>query len=205
MSAVRYVIFDGKAVSYEQGLILTAARKDGVNFRLNSGRRSIPEQWVLYRNQPPVAAYPNDNAPHILTGRWWHALDIDAIQGGAERFRKWAASKGVTYTYSVRGEPWHLQVGGISATAVRAKFAAVDPFDFTSDREDRLIPELAMLRATAARRGKWLIREKARAGSIKTYLRVKIRALRVKRNLSGRERKRLGYLRDALAGRKLEA
>lgn len=109
MASVTYYRFDGQSVSAPWFAFLTFARAAGVRFVLDSGHRTEPEQWGLYNNQPPLAAYPSPTAPHIRTGRWDHAVDIDASDGGAERVRRFAAKHGVTLAYAVAGEPWHLE------------------------------------------------------------------------------------------------
>lgn len=101
--------FDGKRVSDPWWHILTCARNDGVQFRLNSGRRMMVEQWWLYRHQPPTAAYPSRNAPHIWTGRANHALDVDTYYGaGAAGLARWLRGKGLHPVFNVPGETWHM-------------------------------------------------------------------------------------------------
>lgn len=80
---------------------------------------------------------------------------------------------------------------------------AEDPYSFLTDKDARLIKTSLKIRADARARGKWLVAETARVKSIEVYLRAKITALKAKRSLSERERKRLGYLRDGVAGRQL--
>ena len=158
--------FDGKLVSQEWFVVLSAARRDGVYFRLNSGRRTMAQQKALYdnyrRNGWPVAAYPNPNAPHIREGRIDHALDVNdedgyASGGGADNLRRWAARKGFTLVRTVRGEPWHLEiVGGGDALrrfAARVK-ARPNPIRFTKPerRIIHLIRAVRKRKSTAARR-----------------------------------------------------
>lgn len=106
--------FRGKRVSAEWHTVLTAAERAGVRFQLNSGRRTMAEQWALYRQYKrtgwPVAAYPNPNAPHIRTGRSDHALDVDTDVGDGESgLQAWLARQGLPTRNTVRGEPWHLE------------------------------------------------------------------------------------------------
>jgi hypothetical protein len=109
--------FDGRKVSTYWDVVLTEARRQGVKFRLNSGRRTISEQLYLYRNRgnpgfARVVAFPSPNAPHIRVGRQAHALDINAADGGETRLQRWLESKGAHPTNPVRGEPWHIELSG---------------------------------------------------------------------------------------------
>lgn len=157
--------FDGKLVSDEWHAVLSAARREGVFFRLNSGRRTMAQQQALYdnyrRNGWPVAARPNPNAPHIREGRPDHALDVNdedgyASGGGADNLRRWAARKGFSLVRTVRGEPWHLEiVGGPDALRrFSARVSAPKPIRFTK-AERRIIYLIRKVRkrpSTAARR-----------------------------------------------------
>lgn len=102
--------FDGKKCSRIYTRMLGMAREDGVHFRLNSGYRSVAEQWKLWyaykRGQGPIAAFPGSST-HNKRG-YRQGLDINALDGGAERVRKWAAKHGITLNYTVPGESWHL-------------------------------------------------------------------------------------------------
>lgn len=90
--------------------LLRMADKDGVKFTLNSGYRSIRQQWVLWwrykRGKGPLAAFPGSSTHNRRN--WKQGLDIDATNGGAERFRRWALRRGIVFKYTVAGEPWHL-------------------------------------------------------------------------------------------------
>lgn len=100
--------FQGKKVSKEWDVILTALAKR-LEFRLNSGRRTMAEQWHLYRNQPPLAAFPNPNAPHIMVGRPNHSLDVDQFVGQGESAVQHALNQmGLRVINDVPGEGWHL-------------------------------------------------------------------------------------------------
>ena len=105
--------FDGKRVSREWHTVLTAARGDGVRFTLNSGRRTLAEQALLYatflRVGRPLAAKPSRTAPHIRVGRLDHAVDINASDGGAQRFAGWMQDHGLRAAFTVPGEPWHIE------------------------------------------------------------------------------------------------
>lgn len=107
---------DGKPVSKLWFIVLTEYRKRGGKFRVNSGRRTLAEQWRLWRAYKAggtLAAYPVPSAPHINYNRANHAIDVDmyAVRAGApHRMEKWLRKHGVKATRPVRGEPWHLQV-----------------------------------------------------------------------------------------------
>jgi hypothetical protein len=108
---------DGQAVSKPWFVVLTEYRERGGKFRVNSGRRTIAEQWRLYRKYKAgtgnLAAYPAPSAPHINYGRANHAIDVDALAvkaGAPHRMVKWLRKHGVKATRPVRNEPWHIQV-----------------------------------------------------------------------------------------------
>ena len=107
-------LIDGQPVSKPWHIVLTHYRRKGGRFRVNSGRRTIADQWRLYRlyksGRGNLAAYPQPGAPHINYGRANHAIDVDATAGGAERMVEWLRGKGVYATRPVPGEPWHIQV-----------------------------------------------------------------------------------------------
>lgn len=105
------VNYQGKKCSYCYAKLMTVASED-IHFRLNSGYRSVREQWRLYRlykaGKGPIAAFPGTST-HNKRG-YKQGLDIDATDGGAARFKKWCASHGIYFDYTVAGEPWHLNV-----------------------------------------------------------------------------------------------
>lgn len=111
---------DGKPVSKPWHTVLTHYRRTGGRFRVNSGRRTLRDQWRLYRlyrsGRGNLAAYPNPAAPHIRWNRANHAIDVDAIahrtgrSTAPERMVRWLNEKGVKATRPVRGEPWHIEV-----------------------------------------------------------------------------------------------
>jgi hypothetical protein len=78
--------FDGHRVSTSWDIALTHARRMGVHFELDSGRRTMAEQWTLWRNYrkygKPVAAFPLPTAPHIRVGKQAHAIDVNSLDGG---------------------------------------------------------------------------------------------------------------------------
>lgn len=105
--------FQGKRVSRAWWRVLTAAQRQGVSFRLNSGRRTLAEQWALYRayraGTGNLAAYPLPTAPHIRVGLPNHAIDVDQYAGeGEQRLQNWLRKRGVNAVNNVPGEGWHL-------------------------------------------------------------------------------------------------
>jgi hypothetical protein len=106
--------FDGHKVSTSWDICLTHARRMGVRFELDSGRRTMAEQWTLYRNYrkygKPVAAFPNPNAPHIRVGRQAHAIDVNSLDGGEARLQRFLEKEGLHPTNPVKDEVWHLVV-----------------------------------------------------------------------------------------------
>lgn len=76
---------------------------------LNEGRRTMAEQQHFFDNQPPLAAKPSPNAPHIWEGRENHALDANSHNGAAKRLANFYESQGVDVVFNVPGEDWHFQ------------------------------------------------------------------------------------------------
>lgn len=76
---------------------------------LNEGRRTMPEQWAFYRHQPPLAAFPSPNAPHIWAGRNNHAVDSNSFNGATQRLAHFYRSLGITVAFNAAGENWHFQ------------------------------------------------------------------------------------------------
>lgn len=115
MGEMTYRIIDGKPVSQAWYDLLTTARRQGVYFRVNSGHRTMAEQWYLYngwrRGLPGFnrAAYPSPFAPHIRAGQY-HAIDFD----GSQNVINFAARHGVTLRRTVSGESWHLEGTGFA-------------------------------------------------------------------------------------------
>lgn len=107
---------DGQPVSKPWHIVLTHYRRTGGRFRVNSGRRTLREQWRLYRlykaGTGNLAAYPNPGAPHIRYGRANHAIDVDlyAVKPGApDRLVSWLREHDVAASRPVPGEPWHIE------------------------------------------------------------------------------------------------
>ncbi len=121
--AVHFKTFDGEQVSVQWYTVLSAARADGVRFRLNEGKRTFERQqyfWNCYRtkrcNNGNLAARPSHNAPHIRTGRIDHAIDVESADGGAQRLARWMRNNMLPAEFTVRGEPWHIET---TAAALR--------------------------------------------------------------------------------------
>lgn len=112
---VVYVNYYGKRVSRRWNRVLREADRQGVRFHLNSGHRTMREQWALYNQlgqyhpvtNPHGAAFPSPKAPHIRPWTAAHALDIDSNDGGETRFERWVERHGVNWMNTVRGESWH--------------------------------------------------------------------------------------------------
>ncbi len=105
--------FDGRKVSTSWDVVLTHARRMGVHFTLDSGRRTMAEQWALWRNYRknghPVAAFPLPTAPHIRVGKQAHAIDVNDTDGGRARLQHWLGAHGLHTRQTVPGEAWHLE------------------------------------------------------------------------------------------------
>lgn len=157
--------FQGKRVSKQWDVVLTEAAQH-VRFQLNSGQRTLAEQWRLYRlyrsGRGNLAAFPNPNAPHIRTGRPNHALDVNSLDGGETRLQNWLRARGARANNTVRGESWHLEVPAADLRKLYNRYK----------HEFNLRKELQQLRNRAARnRGRWSARAKRRAERIKAWLR----------------------------------
>jgi hypothetical protein len=128
--------FRGVRVSTYWKTVLEAAEKAGVSFTLQSGQRTMAEQWALWRNPPagtPLVAFPSPNAPHIRTGRQDHALD----QGGG--LACWLSKQGAHIMFPVGGEPWHLEINGADLKRLYKKFR--NPFAGYPADEQRWLTE----------------------------------------------------------------
>lgn len=122
--------FQGNRVSRAWGTVLAEAVKT-VSFRLNSGRRTMTEQRVLYaqnmlngRPRPgrPLTAVSNPNAPHIRVGRQAHAIDVDTKVGDGEAaLQRWLERHGLTVSNPVPGEAWHMEVPELQLRRLAAR------------------------------------------------------------------------------------
>ena len=117
---------NGKKVSKPWHNVITHyERTTGNKLPLNSGRRTISEQWKLYKlyksGKGNLAAYPTLSAPHINYNRANHAIDVDTSGDAALNFVHWLVFKGVQATRPVPGEPWHIQVPRADLLALSKK------------------------------------------------------------------------------------
>lgn len=122
MARSRYIL--DTRLSYYHYVICTEAIRRGIiePEDLNEGRRTMPEQWHFYRNQPPLAAFPSPNAPHIWKGRPNHAIDSNSWNGSTRRLAHFYESLGVDVVYNAHGENWHWQpVSGAQLRAAAKK------------------------------------------------------------------------------------
>lgn len=130
MATSATVFFDGKKCSREWGIVLAAARRAGIGFNLNQGRRTIQDQqhfWWIYKTYGrPLAAYPSPNAPHIRFGQANHAVDIGAPQVYA--VAAWLRRYGVRPRWTVRGEPWHIELTLGELMSLVARFNKPNPY-----------------------------------------------------------------------------
>lgn len=92
-------------------ILCTEAIRQGViePSDLNEGRRTMAEQWHFFRNQPPLAAFPQPNAPHIWAGRENHAIDANSFNRAVRRLADFYQAQGVLVAFNVPGENWHFQ------------------------------------------------------------------------------------------------
>lgn len=110
MTEPTWKFFDGKRVNQYWYVFLTEARRAGVRFHLNSGKRTLSEQAYLYRLYQQgignLAAYPNPNAPHI---RFNHACDVGPNNSCTQALINYGRRHGVYLERTVRGEFWHVE------------------------------------------------------------------------------------------------
>jgi hypothetical protein len=132
---------DDDRVSEEWHAVLTAARREGVSFLVTDGHRTMAEQAdrfaTFQKFGTPLAARPSPTAPHIRVGRPDHAIDVNALDGGAKRLAQWLRRNGVAATFPVQGEPWHIEAPGDQLVRLARKVS--DPFAGFSDKERRWI------------------------------------------------------------------
>lgn len=112
MSSSSTTYFDGRKCSQAWFVVLSAARRAGVGFHLNQGRRSIADQqhfyWIYRTYGHPLAAYPSSSAPHIRYGQANHAIDVGTP--GVYALAAWIRRHGASPAWTVRGEPWHIEL-----------------------------------------------------------------------------------------------
>lgn len=103
-------ILDTRLSNAHYVLCAEAIRRDIIEPEdLNEGRRTMAEQQHFFDNQPPLAAKPSKNAPHIWEDRADHALDVNSRNGAARRLAAFYESQGVDVVFNVPGEDWHFQ------------------------------------------------------------------------------------------------
>lgn len=144
--------FDARRVSDEWAIVLTAARADGVRFRLNSGQRTFAEQDALRKlylaGRGPLAAKPSHDAPHIRTGRPDHALDVDMYVGdGVRGLARWLQRAGASVAWTVPGEGWHIETP--RADLERLARSLTGPIGWLTPVELRRVRELDAIRTGA--------------------------------------------------------
>ena len=130
---IRYVRYGTVRVSARWALVLKAADKAGVKFKVNSGHRSFAEQARLFhqnmirpgvpRPGRPLTAVPSPFAPHVRSGRHAHALDVNSVDGGETRLQKFLERHGAKVTNPVPGESWHMEVSGRDLHRLAQRFA----------------------------------------------------------------------------------
>lgn len=157
--AVRYLTIDNEFVSRPWHVFLVEARKAGVDFHLNEGKRTLARQAWFYQcwrsqqcNGGNLAAFPSPFAPHIRVGRINHAIDVN----GSDALIAFGARNGVTLTRTVAGESWHLEASSAHLRAYAAKHT-VDPLKPLGREQRRAVGRLFFhrrKRTTEARSGK---------------------------------------------------
>lgn len=126
--SIVYTRFHGKRVSKKWAVVLRHAETAGVHFTLNSGKRTLAEQWSLWRHYKrygsPVAAFPSPTAPHVRLGRADHALDVDTADGGARELAQYLRHdpRHAHISFPVSGEPWHLEIRGSDLTRLWRRY-----------------------------------------------------------------------------------
>lgn len=105
---------DGHRVSKPWHTVLTHARRMGVEFIVNDGRRTLSIQWARVRkhglwspSNPTGAARPTLGAPHINYGRCNHAIDATRAPELVEFLHDKGCRSAVR---PIPAEPWHVQI-----------------------------------------------------------------------------------------------
>ncbi len=197
--AVSYERIDGKLASAEWHAALSAARKDGVEFHLNSGHRSIAQQRVLYNQNMvspgvrkpgrPLTAFPNPNAPHIREGRIDHALDVESNEGGSQRLAAWMRKQDLPANFTVSGEPWHIETTAAALRSFAEKHG--DPLRELTPKERRMAQRLLfhrhrMDREAKTGKGRLYRQERLHATSWKATCRAQMLKLKAHARTPGR-------------------
>src|SRR4051794_33661847 len=100
--AIAYVPYGTVRVSRRWRTVPRAADRAHAAFHVDSGHRTLREQARMFRQNMhfvggrwvpkpghPLTAFPSPNAPHIRVGRANHALDVNELDGGAQRLAHW--------------------------------------------------------------------------------------------------------------------
>jgi hypothetical protein len=114
---------DREKVSRIWSVVLHDMRED-IWFNLNEGHRTlarqaqlVAEKGVWSPSNPTGAARPSPFAPHIRTGRFDHAIDVDADQD----VFAWLARNQLYPARTVPGESWHIECPAWALLAYYAK------------------------------------------------------------------------------------
>jgi hypothetical protein len=172
--------FHGVRVSRAHWIILDAAERAGLHFRINSGRRTRADQERLVREKgvynsrtnPHGAAAYSSRAPHIKAlapgGKQLanHALDCDEFVGdGPRKLAAFYAAHGCPVFFNVSTEAWHFDPTDEAKLVATAR-KLVDPLAGYPADERRWIREYDALH---------------RAGKDKDRQRVLVRVMTAKR------------------------
>lgn len=150
---MQYVIRQGELVSVQWACLLDDIAAAGVYYHINEGKRTLARQqyfWNCYQcqccNGGNLAAYPSSNAPHIREGRFDHAIDFDNAQG----VHNAAQARGVTLSWTVAGESWHLEANAAQLQAYYAKHhVKPDPYEVLPKHIELAVHRLFMHRNQA--------------------------------------------------------
>lgn len=112
--SVIYKSIDNEEVSVEWYTALMDCRRAGVAFNVNEGHRTMARQTYFWSGSPNnpnrtwrgnLAARPSPYAPHIRSGRFDHALDLNNAAG----VMRWLRAHGIRCSLTVPGESWHVE------------------------------------------------------------------------------------------------
>jgi hypothetical protein len=126
----------GVRVSTAHRIMLEAAERAGVAFRVNDGQRTIAIQQQRVRDHgvwsprnPHGAALPQPGAPHIKRGAANHALDVDMLspRGGHLALAAFYRRHGVPVAFNVPTEGWHADPTDEAALLRAARELVVPP------------------------------------------------------------------------------
>lgn len=127
----------GVRVSQPHAVLLAAYEDRHGTVYINSGQRTMADQWRMVRQKgiynartnPHGAAVPSPWAPHIKSGHVHHALDGNAphpIRDIASFYR----SQGVPVAFNVSTESWHMDTldeGALKRAAAKLGGHTGDP------------------------------------------------------------------------------